>query len=97
MHEMSIAVELIRQLEALAAEQLKVSETVKTAYYEIYFQQQAIGIVEELRDLVRDQYIGWTEDRLLEPQGSQQDLQRAQLELEKLRERLIRLRSEATP
>ena len=76
-------------LTQLAEAQLKVIEDVHLAYYEIYYNQQAISITEESEELLQ-QLVRFAEVRF-RTGGSQQDVLRAQLELDRLRDRLITL------
>ncbi|GIW81280.1 MAG: RND transporter [Gemmatales bacterium] len=76
-------------LTELAAAQLKVIEDVKLAYYEIYFNQRAIDITRHDEALLRD-IVKFAEARYKVGQASQQDVLRAQVELTKIREQLIR-------
>ena len=75
----------------LAQAQLKVIEDVHLAYYEIYFNQRAIEITEENEQLL-EELLKFADARYKTGQASQQDVLRAQVELDKLRSRLISLR-----
>lgn len=77
-------------LTQLAQTQLEVAEQVKLAYFELYYNQTAIGITEDSEQLL-ETLVQIAEARY-RTGGSQQDVLRAQLELDKLRDRLIGLR-----
>ncbi|MGE3804284.1 MAG: TolC family protein [Gemmataceae bacterium] len=77
-------------LTELAATQLKVIEEVKATYYEIYFYQQAIDITEHDEKLLGD-FVKFAEARYKVGQSSQQDVLRAQVEVQKVKDQLIRL------
>jgi len=78
-------------LTRLAEAQLKIAEDVHLTYDEIYFNQQAIQITETDERLLKD-LLKFAEVRFRTGQTSQQDVLRAQVELERLRDRLITLR-----
>lgn len=78
-------------LTRLAQAQLKVIEDVKLAYHELSFNQEAIEIVEGDRDLLQ-QLLQFADARYRTGKTSQQDVLRAEVELEKLEDRLIALR-----
>jgi outer membrane protein TolC len=78
-------------LTRLAQAQLKVIEDVHLAYYELYFNQRAIEITEANEELLED-LLKFADARYRTGQTSQQDVLRAQVELDKLRGRLISLR-----
>lgn len=80
-------------LTRLAQAQLKVIEDVYLAWYELYFNQRAIEITEADERLLQD-LLKFAEARYRTGQTSQQDVLRAQVELEKLQDRLIMLRQE---
>jgi outer membrane protein TolC len=75
----------------LAQAQLKVVEEVHLAYYEIHFHQQAIRVTEQNRKLLED-LISIADTRYRAGATSQQDVLRAQVELEKIQDTLIALR-----
>jgi outer membrane protein TolC len=77
-------------LTQLAQAELNVTEQVYLAYYDIYYYQRAIGITLENEALLRD-LVQFAEIRF-RTGGSQQDVLRAQLELDRLRDQLIGLR-----
>lgn len=79
-------------LTELAEAQLDVIEDVHLAYYELYYVQQAMAITLDSQGLAED-LIELGEARL-RTGGSQQDVVRAQLELDRIRERLIVLRQQ---
>jgi outer membrane protein TolC len=77
----------------LATVELETIESVKKAYYELYFIQQATMVTQEERDLliqIRDT----ANARYRAALTSQQDLLRAELELSNIEENLIRLRQQ---
>lgn len=78
-------------LARFAQSQLKVIEQVKLSYFELFFNQGAIEITEEDAKLLQD-LLKFAEARYRTGKTSQQDVLRAQVELEKLRDRLIFLR-----
>ncbi len=75
----------------LAQSELKVVEDIKLSYYELYFNQGAIAITVEDEKLLQD-LIKFAVARYKTGQTSQQDVLRAQVELENLRNLLIVLR-----
>lgn len=77
-------------LTRLAETQLKVIEDVKTLYHEIYFNQQAISITKENEDFL-ETFIRLADARSRTGKASQQDVLRAQVELRRLQEMLVRL------
>lgn len=81
-------------LTQLVQSQLKVIESVKLAYYDIYYSQRAIQITQETEKLLRDLYIPAAEINYKTGKVSQQDVIRAQLELSKIQEQLIPLRKQ---
>ena len=75
----------------LAAVELEIVEQVKLAYYELYFHEQAIRITQQDRKLLNN--LAQIAKRRLETgKISQQDVLRAELEVSKLDNELIRLR-----
>lgn len=78
-------------LTRLAQAQLKVIEDVKLSYYDLAYNQNAINIVESDTDLLK-QLLQFAEARYRTGATSQQDVLRAQVELERLEDRLIALR-----
>lgn len=77
-------------LTQLAEAQLKVTEDVKTLYYDIYFNQKAIEITKENQKFL-DVFIRLADARSRTGKASQQDVLRAQVELRKLQDVLVRL------
>jgi outer membrane protein TolC len=77
----------------LVAVELSVIEEVKLAYYELYLAQQAVRITESNRPLLVT-LKGLAEGQLRMGLVSQQDVLRAELEISKLENELIRLRQE---
>lgn len=75
----------------LAQSELKVTEDVRLSYYEVQFSQRAIAITEEDAALLND-LLKIAEARYRTGAASQQDVLRAQVELNKLEDRLIALR-----
>lgn len=78
-------------LTRLAQAQLKVIEDVKLSYYELAYNQNAIDIIESDKNLL-EQLLQFAEARYRTGATSQQDVLRAQVELERLSDRLITLR-----
>jgi outer membrane protein TolC len=74
----------------LAQVQLEVEESARLAYYEVWFADQAIAIAEQTRRIAVD-LIGLAEARYAAG-GSQQDVLRAELQVDRLDDRLIELR-----
>ena len=74
----------------LAQAELKVTEDVRLSYYEVQFSQRAIAITEEDAALLRD-LLKIAEARYRTGAASQQDVLRAQVELNRLDDRLIAL------
>ena len=85
-HEVEIGEANLKVLEQ------ELAESTRLAYYDLWFIQRTIEIVETNRQLVAD-LIGVAEARY-RTGGSQQDVLRAQLETDKLDEQLIELRWE---
>jgi outer membrane protein TolC len=77
-------------LRELAEARLAVTEDVRLAYYEVASSQRIIQITESSRDLLID-LLAFAEARF-RTGGSQQDVIRAQLEIDNLTNRLIKLR-----
>lgn len=78
-------------LARLAEAELKVVEDVRLAYFELYFNQRAIEITSESRGLLED-LLQIADARYRTGEASQQDVLRAQLELDRINQRLIELR-----
>lgn len=72
----------------LAQAQLKVIEDVNLAYYDVYFNQKSIKITQKNQRLLTD-LLKFAEARYRTGATSQQDVLRAQVELDKLENRLI--------
>ncbi|WP_436715512.1 TolC family protein [Roseiconus lacunae] len=68
----------------------EITESVRLAYYEVWFATRAIAIIEETKDLVAD--LTNVAEARYRSGGSQQDVLRAQLETDRLDEQLITLR-----
>lgn len=83
-----------REVEVARAEaervEREIAETVRLAYYELWYATAAMEIVEKNRDLVSD-LITLAETRY-RTGGAQQDVLRAELEAERLEDELIQLR-----
>lgn len=75
------------EVDAIARE---ITESVRLAYYEVWFASRAIVIIEETKDLVTD--LTEVAEARYRSGGSQQDVLRAQLENDRLDEQLIALR-----
>lgn len=82
--ETQIAAAKLKQVE------LEIEETVRLAYYELWFSDQAIRITEENRQIAVE-LVKLAEARNAAG-GSQQDVLRAQLQLDSLDDRLISIR-----
>lgn len=80
-------------LARLAQAELEVVEDVRLAYYELYFNQRASAITRENRALLED-LLGVADFRYRTGETSQQDVLRAQLELDRVDQRLIELSQE---
>ena len=74
------------EVDAIARE---ITESVRLAYYEVWFATRAIAIIEETKDLVAD--LTDVAEARYRSGGSQQDVLRAQLETDRLDEKLITL------
>lgn len=68
----------------------EITESVRLAYYEVWFATRAITIIEETKDLVAD--LTDVAEARYRSGGSQQDVLRAQLETDRLDDQLIALR-----
>lgn len=77
-------------LTQLAETQLKVIEDVKTLYYEIYFNEQAVSITKENQAFL-ETFIRLADARSRTGKASQQDVLRAQVELRRLQDLLVQL------
>lgn len=78
-------------LTELAETQLKVIEGAKAAYYELAFNQRAIKITEENKEFLIS-YIKLATARYKVGKSSQQDVLRAEVELRRLEDQLVRFR-----
>ncbi len=76
-------------LTQLAETQLKVIEDVKTLYHELYYNQQAINITKENQEFL-EVFIRLANARSSVGKASQQDVLRAQVELRRLQDLLVR-------
>lgn len=83
----------IAQAEVEAIER-EVTESVRLAYYEVWFNTRAIAILEETKTLVDD--LTEVAEARYKSGGSQQDVLRAQLENDRLDDQLINLRKQKT-
>lgn len=72
----------------LAEVHLKVTEAVRIAYFDLYFQQEGLRITQEQEGLLRS-YLKLAEVLYANNKTSQQDVLRAQVELSKLKDRLV--------
>jgi outer membrane protein TolC len=77
-------------LTELAEAELQVAEEVKTAYYEIAFYLEATRVTRE-NERFLEQYIALAESLYKVGRASQQDILRAQVERDRLRDQLIEL------
>lgn len=78
-------------LTRFAQTQLKVTEAVHIAYFEVAYTQRAIEITEQDAELLQD-LLQFADARYRVGATSYQDVLRAQVELDKLEDRLLRLR-----
>ncbi|WP_419580200.1 TolC family protein [Stieleria magnilauensis] len=67
----------------------QITESVRLAYYEIWYASRAIQIIEETRDLVDD--LTKVAEARYRAGGTQQDVLRAQLETDRLDDQLVQL------
>lgn len=70
----------------------EITESVRLAYYEVWFATRAITIVEETRELVYD--LTQVAEARYKSGGTQQDVLRAQLEADRLDDQLVGLRKQ---
>ncbi len=77
------------EVDAIARE---ITESVRLAYYEVWFATRAITIIEQTKDLVAD--LTRVAEARYRSGGSQQDVLRARLENDRLDEQLITLRKQ---
>lgn len=67
----------------------EITESVRLAYYEVWFNSEAIKIVEATRELVND--LAQVAEARYRSGGMQQDVLRARLELDRLQDQLVEL------
>lgn len=84
--EVQIAQAEVEQIER------EITESVRLAYYELWFSRRAIEIVNETRSLVND--LTKVAEARYKAGGTQQDVLRAQLEVDRLDDQLVRLRKQ---
>lgn len=77
------------EVDAIARE---ITESVRLAYYEVWFATRAIAIIEETKDLVVD--LTNVAEARYRSGGSQQDVLRAQLETDRLDDQLVTLKKQ---
>lgn len=70
----------------------QITESVRLAYYELWYATRAIAIIEETRDLVDD--LTKVAEARYRAGGTQQDVLRAQLETDRLDDQLVQLRKQ---
>lgn len=70
----------------------EITESVRLAYYEVWFATRAITIIEETRELVDD--LTQVAEARYKSGGTQQDVLRAQLEADRLDDQLVGLRKQ---
>lgn len=70
----------------------QITESVRLAYYEVWYATRAIAIIEESRDLVDD--LTKVAEARYRSGGTQQDVLRAQLESDRLDDQLVQLRKQ---
>lgn len=70
----------------------EITESVRLAYYEVWFATRAITIIEETRELVDD--LTQVAEARYKSGGTQQDVLRAQLEADRLDDQLVVLRKQ---
>ena len=70
----------------------QITESVRLAYYEVWYATRAIEIIEETRDLVDD--LTKVAEARYRSGGTQQDVLRAQLETDRLDDQLVQLRKQ---
>lgn len=68
----------------------QITESVRLAYYEVWYATRATQIIEETRDLVDD--LTRVAEARYRAGGTQQDVLRAQLEIDRLADQLVQLR-----
>ena len=67
----------------------QITESVRLAYYEVWYATRAIAIIEESRDLVDD--LAKVAEARYRSGGTQQDVLRAQLEIDRLDDQIVQL------
>ncbi|WP_286766075.1 MULTISPECIES: TolC family protein [Rhodopirellula] len=67
----------------------KITESVRLSYYEVWYATRAIAIIEESRDLVDD--LAKVAEARYRSGGTQQDVLRAQLEIDRLDDQIVQL------
>lgn len=70
----------------------QITESVRLAYYEVWYATRAIAIIEETRDLVDD--LTKVAEARYRSGGTQQDVLRAQLETDRLDDQIVQLRKQ---
>ena len=70
----------------------EITESVRLAYYEVWFASRAIGVIQETRELVDD--LAKVAEARYRSGGTQQDVLRARLEADRLEDQLIGLRKQ---
>lgn len=75
----------------LDAVELDVTEQLRLAYYELYFLQRAVEITQTNREIV-ESYVPIAKEKSLEPDATQHDLLRAQLEVLNVDNELLQLK-----
>lgn len=70
----------------------QITESVRLAYYEVWYATRAIQIIDETRDLVDD--LTKVAEARYRAGGTQQDVLRAQLETDRLDDQLVQLRNQ---
>ncbi|QEF98556.1 Outer membrane efflux protein [Stieleria maiorica] len=89
----SIASHEVRMAQAeVDAIEREITESVRLAYYEIWFAGRAIEIIQETRELVED--LTEVAEARYRSGGSQQDVLRAQLEADRIDDQLVTLRQQ---
>jgi len=79
--------------EIYESKRLELIANVKMLYFEIYYMTRAIDITKRSIDLLRD-FVKITSTRFATGQGIQQDVLKAQVELSKMTDELIRMEAE---
>lgn len=79
--------------EIYQSKKLELTANVKMLYFEIYYMTKAIEITQRAIDLLKD-FVKITSTRFATGQGIQQDVLKAQVELSKMTDELIRMEAE---